>query len=329
VTTISRWAPIVSLIREGRRFAVTTHVHPDGDALGAELALARGLRSLGKEVRIVNSDPVPGRYAFLDPEGDIERWRPAAFDGVMREADAVFVLDISRWERLGELGGLVREAGGTRVCIDHHPCEDGFGEIHIIDTAASATGELVYELLVALGAPLSRGILEPLYVAILTDTGGFRFSSTSPRAHEIAAAALRHGISPDMLHERLYEEFSQARTRLLGLILQNLTFECDGRLAHFLITRKMLEETGARDEETEGLVDHPRGVRGVQAVVYFMETEEGDTKISLRSRGEALDMNSFARRFGGGGHPRAAGIVLPGPIEANREKVLDAIRTLL
>lgn len=323
------WDAVIDLIRRSRSFLLTTHVHPDGDALGVELALARWLKGEGKQVRIVNPDPLPTRYAFLDGGGEIESWSDAAGVDLLASTDVVFVLDINRWQRLGEMAGPLQAFRGARVCIDHHPLENGFADFHLIDDSASAAAELVHELLSRMGARFSLDLLEPLYVAIVTDTGSFRFSNTTPRALEIAADAVRAGARPDRLYAVLYEGYSPARMRLVGRILQDLQLECAGRLAHFTVTRRLLDEIGVADEETEGLVDYPRTVRGVQVVLSFQETREGGTKVSLRSRGDGIDVNALASRFGGGGHARAAGIQLEDSPDKIREILLDAVRGLL
>ena len=323
------WDAVIDVVQKSRSFLLTTHVNPDGDGLGSELALARWLASQGKRVRIVNADPLPSRYGFLDRGGEFGRWDDEGSRAHLGDVDAVFVLDISRWERLGEMAAPLHAFRGPRVCIDHHPYENGFADMHLIDDSASATAELVHELLGRLGARLTLAELEPLYVAILTDTGSFRFSNTTPRALEIAAEAVRAGVRVDHLYSTLYESFSPERMRLLSRVLADLRLECGGRLAHFLVTRSMLADSGASEDDTEGLADYPRTIRGVDVVLFFLETREGGTKVSLRSRGEGFDVNALASRFGGGGHARAAGISFQESPDKIREFLLDAARALL
>jgi phosphoesterase RecJ-like protein len=321
------WDAVIERVRAAQRFVVTTHLHADGDGLGAELAMARYLKAEGKQVRIINPDPVPSRYLFLDPLREIEVWRPEAGEAAVA-TDVALVLDISKWDRLGGMADALKRAAATRICIDHHPFEGGFGDLDLINDKAAATGEIVHELLQRMGARLTPEIHEALYVAVLTDTGRFRFSNTTPRSLEIAADAHRAGVRPDRVHALLFEGFSEARMRLVGRLLTDLRLECDGRLAHFTVTQAALAESGATEEETEGLVDYPRTIRGVVVVVFFLETRDGGSKVSLRSSSDEIHVNALASRFGGGGHAKAAGLLLGESPEKMREIVLDAVRAL-
>jgi len=320
-------AQIEEVINEGRRFVLTTHVNPDGDAIGSEIALAHHLRSRGKEATILNSSPTPRFYRFLDPEGEIRIFKRERDLEVLRTADAFFILDISDWERLREVGKVMREMATLRVCIDHHPAPDKLAHIMWIDPGASATGELIYKLVRQTGGRLEGKVGEALYAAILADTGSFRFSNTTANAHRVAAELIEAGVKPHRIYHEVYERNSRARVRLMGLALSNLQYEREGRLAWFAITKKMLEETGATPQDTESLAEFPRSIDQVQASVMFMEVNNGRVKVSLRSQ-EGLVVNEVAQRLGGGGHPQAAGALIEGDLNSVIGKVLGEMRKL-
>jgi len=309
---------IQQTIQNGKKFILTTHVNADGDGIGSEIALAQHLRDLGKDVRIFNHSPTPENIEFLDRRGDIQLFDLQKHGDLVRETDAVFILDISDWERLRELGKLLRQISVTKICIDHHPLESQFGEIDVIATEASSTGEIMYELLTKCGARLQGKLIEALYTAILTDTGGFRFSNTTPRAHQICGELLARGIKPHHIYQEVYEKQSASKLRLLGQILNSLNFTKDGRLVWFAVTQAMMKATGTQPRDTEGFADFPRSIDGVELCLMFLETEKSKVKISFRSKGKIV-INGLANRFGGGGHPYASGAL----VEGNFQQVMQ------
>jgi phosphoesterase RecJ-like protein len=320
------WREIAAAFDQHQRFIVTTHVNPDGDGLGAELGLWAYLRRRGKEVRIINPDPLPSRYEFLGEEGEFETYDPAVHDSVIEKTQLVVVLDISRWERLAGLGERLRHASVKTVCIDHHPFEDnGMADLYAVDLEAAATGQLVYELIRKWGHEVDRQMALGFYVSILTDTGSFRFSNSDARAHRVAADLLQTGLDPSELYEMVYGNSSLARIRLLGEALREMQVEEEGRILILLLSRAMLERTGAHASDTEGFVDVARSVRGCEAVALLLERKDGRVKASLRSRGR-LDINRVARAFGGGGHQLASGATVAGPLNEARERILAELR---
>jgi len=309
------WAEIARAIEDNERFLVTTHVNPDGDGLGAELGLWVYLRALGKDARILNPDPIPPRYTFLGEEGDYEVYDPAVHDPVIEAAQVVIVLDISRWGRLAALGEKLSRSGALKICIDHHPFEaNGMADLYAVDLGAAATGQLVYEMIRDRGGRVDRRMALGFYVSILTDTGSFRFSNSDPRAHRAAAELLPQGLDPYELYESVYGNSSLPRVRLLGEALTSMRVEADGRLYLLVLTRDMMTRTGAVPSDTEGFVDVPRSIVGCEGVALLMEHEGGQVKLSLRSRGR-MDVNRVASGLGGGGHVRASGATLQGPLE--------------
>ncbi len=302
-----------------QNFLITTHIHPDGDGIGSELALARFLRSLGKSVSVVNSTDTPRKYRFLDHAGEIQVFGETSS---ITGCDVIFILDISRWERLGTMSHWICEHPGIKICIDHHPITESFADINLICADACASGELVLRLINSMKGPLTPEIAEPLYASILTDTGAFRFPNTSSETHSAAAQLLSTGIRSEIIYDQIYERCSPARVKLLGNALAQLEYMHSGRLAWMSITQDMLKQTGVDVEEIEGFVDIARGIRCVEASLLFIELPVGKVKVSLRSRGD-VDVNCFASRFGGGGHRHASGILLDGSLSDAVDRVLQ------
>ncbi len=318
---------IHDVIERYNRFVITTHVNPDGDALGSEMAMARYLQQRGKQVSILNSSPTPETFHFLDPKQQMQQFDPDRHIEVLTSSDVLFILDISDWQRLRELGELVQTLPIEKVCIDHHLRDGRFVDVDVIHPQASSTGELLYELFLGLGAKLTVPICEALYTAILTDTGGFRFSNTSPRVMRIAADLMERGIDRQRIYREIYESQPLTRVKLMARMLDNLTLGCGGRLAWMHVTQDMLTAVGTTMKDTEGFSDFPRTIQGVEVALLFLELEDGDVKISFRSQG-TVAINALARRFGGGGHEFASGARTEGPIEAAMERVVTAAKEL-
>jgi phosphoesterase RecJ-like protein len=309
------WNAIGDAFREARRFLITTHVNPDGDGLGAELGLWAYLKSRGKDVRIVNPDPLPPRYAFLEELGHYESYTPAEHEAVIADRDIVVVLDISKWERLDGLGERLSRSDARTVCIDHHPFEaNGMADLYAVDLKAAATGQLVYEMIRAWNHEVDPVMATGFYVSILTDTGSFRFSNSDARAHRVAAELISLGLDPNDLYEKVYGNSSLARIRLLGEALSTLRVELEGNVILLVLSREMMDRHGALASDTEGFVDIARTVQGSEGVGLLMERADGKIKTSLRSKGR-ISVNRIATRFGGGGHELASGATLEGPLD--------------
>jgi len=296
-------------IAEGQRFVLTTHVNPDGDGLGSEAALAAYLEGLGKNVLILNHNPVPQNYDFLDANHRMRVYDSTLHRETVLTSDFVVVVDISDWGRLRELGKDIRDTGVKIICIDHHPSQETFGDIRLIDTRVSSTGELVYDFLTFCNAVITKPMAEALYTSILTDTGSFKFSNTTAKCLKIASELVGAGANPQEIFHRIYERQSRGKLKLLAYVLNNLHFEEDGKLVWFKIPQHVMENLGARASDTEGFADYPRVVDGVEVSIMFNEMENGKVKVSLRSKGNYV-INGIAQKFGGGGHAFAAGALL-------------------
>jgi phosphoesterase RecJ-like protein len=316
---------VLSLIHNHDRFFITTHIRPDGDALGSELAFGLFLRKLGKEVVMLNSDPPPINMDWLPELGRVE-----LFDGSLEQrkkidaADVLFILDTNALDRLGKLVGPVRNARGVKALIDHHTRPEAWFDVTYVRETASSTGELIYEIIAAQDPHLiDAEIATALYSAIMTDTGSFRFSNVTPAVHRVVADILERGcISAEPIHTAIYETRTPESLRLLSRVLDTITLRHGGKIAYAVITPRVLDETGAASDEADGFVNYALSIEGVVAAVQFLETE-GGTKMSFRSKSD-VHVNDWARAFGGGGHKNAAGAFLNVPLPEAIEQVISA-----
>lgn len=320
-------ARIKDSIAGGRTFVLTTHVNPDGDGLGCEAAMAAWLIDLGKDVYVFNQSPVPHNYKYLDPDKLMQVYNRDQHRETLLSADHVIILDISDWNRLRDLGEDIRHAPITKICIDHHPPQDKFVELKAVDTNSCATGEIVYDLLKFANAKITRRIAEALHTSIITDTGSFRFSNTNPRAFRICGEMVETGISPQRIYQNIYEHQPISKIQLFAYALNHLRLEEKGKIVWFEITKEVLAEKGANTYDTEGFADYPRVINGVEVSMMFIEMDDGRFKVSLRSRGNYV-INGIAQKFGGGGHPYAAGIMIHGSMKEYIPRILEEVSYL-
>ncbi len=318
---------VLDVLRRGGTVVLTTHVHPDGDGIGAEVALAGLVRRLGGTPRIVNRDPVPRILRFLEGSARIERFDPAEHRELLRGADAIVMLDNSDPERLEQLLPEVRASRATRVCIDHHPDPDPFWEVLYVDEAASCTGQLVLDLWDAAGLVPDEEAATALYTALVSDTGRFRFANTTPRAFEVARRLLDLGVKPAEVYSRLEETLGEGLLRLFGEVLAGMEVRAEGRLVVLRVTIEQMERTGTRHEDFAEVINLALRLEGSRLACLFRELAGGRTKVSLRSKGE-LDVNRLARRHGGGGHRNASGIVLERPFDETIARLVPELESL-
>jgi phosphoesterase RecJ-like protein len=319
-------------LRPGLRVALSTHINADGDGCGSEVGVARLLQARGLTPVIVNPTPWPDAFRWLldGPDGAAPVEEASARGAAaLREADLLLVLDISDVQRLGSLADVVRAFAGPKLVIDHHiPGAEAPGAVVVSDTAACATGELIYDLARVMGAELTRAVAEPLYVAMLTDTGGFRFSNTSPRCHAVAAQLLAAGVEPESVYRRVYASVPVGKLRLLQEALATLDVDPTIGLAWIATDAGAMERHGVKGEDLDGIVEHPRSIAGTRLALFFRDLGHGKVKVSFRSTGD-VDVNALARQFGGGGHAKASGALIPGSLDAVRERVVAAARAHL
>ena len=317
------WKRFADQISHYKSFVLVSHVRPDCDALGSELGMAMVLRHIGKEVRIINAHRVPPALQFLDPAGNIE----VLGDDVEAEditADCFMILDTSAWVQLGDMADVIRSASCDKMVLDHHVGEDDLGATMYKDYQAEATGTLVVQAADALGVPLTRQMAQPLFAAIATDTGWFRFASVTAETYRVIARLIDAGVVPAEVYGDLYERDTLARLKLRGLILSRTQSELDGALMYTWVERPDFEALGALPSDTEDSINLTLAVENTKAAVIFVGQKNGGFKMSFRSRCD-LDCNEIAQRFGGGGHKAAAGAFQEGTLDDVRGRVLPVV----
>ncbi len=317
------WASFLDLLRQSNRFILTSHVRPDCDALGSELGLLGVLETVGKSVRIVNAQATPATLAWMDPHRRIESLESlGAAD--LGDFDCLIVLDTSAFAQLGAMAAIVRNARDRVLVIDHHVSEDDLSDRWFKDTASEATGRIVAEIAMRLGVSLTPEISTPLFAAIATDTGWFRFPSVTGETYRIASRLSDAGAEPASIYRELYEQESIARLHLVGRTLAGATLSHDGAIITSIVRRTDMEQTGARGTDTEDLVNLTLAVRGTQVAVILIEQPDGTVKVSFRSRGH-VDCALLAATFGGGGHKAAAGAIFDGPFDTAADRVRTSV----
>lgn len=318
------WSPLKELVASCDSFALTTHTRSDCDAIGSELGLLYALEALGKRVRIINADTPPPHIKFLDAENRIEVLGEGVTAEDVHQADAHVIVDTSAWGQLGQMADVYRETPARRLVIDHHQSSDDLGAVMIKDTDAEACGRLILEAIDALGVEVTPAMATPLFTAIATDTGWFRFPSVTEKTYEAIARLVTYGAQPSTIYQTLYDQNTPARILLHGRILQSLSLESEGRVAFGVATEADFAETGAQQSDTEEVVNRLLSVAGVEVAALICFMEPGLTKVSLRSR-SATDVRPVAEYFGGGGHAKAAGVRYRGTTDEARTAVLAVI----
>jgi phosphoesterase RecJ-like protein len=319
----STFAEIGAALRAHQRFAILSHVRPDGDALGSQLALGLSLQAMGKDVKLWNEDGMLEKYSFL-PNAALLTRPPESSEDV----DVAIALDTATRQRLGTAADAIRSAQSW-INLDHHPSNPGYGDLVYIDPISPATGQIVFELIHSEKMPIDRAIADNLFAAISTDTGSFQYSNTTARTFEIAAELIRLGVDVGRMSQQLYETYPRRRIELLRELLGTMKFGAGGKLASFSLSLATAAALGAQPEDNEGLIDHIRAIEGVVVAVFFEELAEGKVRVSMRSKSEAADVCAICQQFGGGGHKLAAGARVRGSLAEVESRVLEAIRHVL
>jgi phosphoesterase RecJ-like protein len=294
-----------TIIDSHKRFILTSHVNPDGDGLGSEVALARYLELRGKQVSILNCSATPENYLFLHQLHPILKFDPAYHEEIVDHAEVIILLDANHPDRLAAMGPFIQKSHSVKVCIDHHPEPGEFADLYLLDDQSSSTGEIIYYFISMAGGTIDSVIATALYTAIMTDTGSFRYQKTDSEVHTIVAHLLQAGADPVAIYEQVYEHTSANRIRLLGMALASLQTLYDGKLAYIVITHEMFETTGTSEDDTDAFVPYTMMTNGVQVGLMFSEMDN-TVKINFRSKGE-IPINELAKEFGGNGHKNAAG----------------------
>lgn len=312
-------AEVAAALRSRQRFVIASHVRPDGDAVGSQLAMAYALRALGKEARVVSRDPPPPPLLVFPGVAEIE-----VTERVDDPGDAVIVMESGDLTRTG-IAGLDR---GFVINIDHHVGNAMYGAVNWFDLSAAACGEMVFDLVGELGVPLTYEIALHIYIAILTDTGSFHYSNISPRTFDICRRCVEAGVAPAAVARSVFDSNNLGRLKLFGAVLSRMALDASGRVATLVVDRQLAAECGGSYEDTEGLINLPLTVKEIQAVVFFKENGPGDWRVSMRSKGD-IDIHAVARQFGGGGHKNASGCSATGSLAdleaVFRQKILEQI----
>lgn len=318
-----------NLVEHSDRFVLTTHVNPDGDGLGSELALSRYLRSLKKHPTILNHSSTPFSYQFLDHENEIVTFDPGPHSAVLADAEVIIVLDTNQPSRLANMKDPVMASKARKVVIDHHLDADPFADLMILDESAAATGQIVYNLLKHLKGPsFTPEIAQALYVAIMTDTGSFRFPKTDSEVHRVTAALIESGADPVSAYQQIYEQSPLERIHLLGQVLASLKTAHNGAVAYLTVTQKMFARTNTSEPDVDQFVPYALALKGVRIALMFTELPD-QIKVSFRSKGD-IWINRLAQEFGGNGHKNAAGArIVNGTLRDVIASVLDKTHTYL
>jgi phosphoesterase RecJ-like protein len=322
------WAAFAEIVNSNETFLLTSHIRPDCDALGSELGMAGVLEALGKKVRIVNGHPTPPNLAFIDPTNRLETIGTDVTVEELKDIDVMIILDTSAWAQLGDMGEVIKTTNARKLIVDHHVSEDDLGAELFKNTTAEATGRLVVEAADALGVELTPEISNPVFAAIATDTGWYRFGSAKGDTYRMAGRLIDAGASPNGLYGELYERDTAGRVRLRGRILSRAQTELDGRFVHTYVLKEDFDETGALPSDTEDAINLTMAIAGTEVAVILVGQLEGGFKLSFRSRC-AVDCSQLAANFNGGGHKAAAGAFISEPFEDSQKKVLEAVRAAM
>ena len=301
-------------------FVILSHVRPDGDAIGSQLALAFALEAAGKKVRVINEDGLPDNLRFLPGSDRIEQ--PPA-EPV--EAEVAIALDTAAKPRLGEHALHAASKAKLWVNIDHHKSNPAYGDVNLIDSSSPATGQILYKLIIALGLPMPAESRDSIYVAVSTDTGSFQYPSTTEETYLMAADLIRRGLDVGRINSLTSDSHPFRRVELMRALLNTLELTGGGRVAHWELTMAVRESLGLKPEDSEGLIDIIRAIDGVIVALFFEELPDGKIRVSMRSKDPRIDASNVCGLFGGGGHALAAGIRMAGPMSEAKQQVLEAV----
>ena len=313
---------ILEAIKGMQQFCVVGHIRPDGDCIGSQLALTLALQSQGLDVCCWNQDPAPAKLQFMDAEGLLKAPEPD------RAFDCVIAVDAASYERLGTVADHI-QSRKLLINIDHHPSNTRYGDINWIASHSASSGEMIYQLIQAARWPLSRPIADCLFTAISTDTGSFQYPSTSQSTFETAGQLVKKGADLGAICDEVYQSYSLSRVRLLKRVYNQFKLTEENQIAYLWLKKTDYAKSGATREDTEGLIDHIRAIEPVLVACLFEEIEPGETRISLRSKDPAVNVDTIARQFGGGGHKAASGARVEGKPLTIQRRVISAIRKAL
>ncbi len=308
-----------------KKIAITTHIKPDGDAIGSEIGLGIFLKSLGIEVRIINDNPATENYNFLLKSFETEVYNKTSHSNFLQSCDAIAVLDANRLERFPSLIDDIKKSNAKIICIDHHTEPEMFYSISLIDEMSASTGELIFEIVSEIDkTKITKEIATALYTAIMTDTGSFRFGSTSDKTHKITSELISIGAVPNEIYQNIYEQESIEKMQLISRALSSIEIAHEGKLSTMELLKKDFSETKTNEQDVENIINFGLTLKKVILTILFTELD-GRIKIGFRSKG-SMPVNLFAKEFGGGGHLNAASAtVLNGKIDEVKQTVLERV----
>ena len=318
----SDFTEIGEVLRNHQSFVLLSHVRPDGDAIGSQLALGYALIAAGKSVRLINEDGLPENLAFMAGSERIETPPAEPLD-----VEVAIALDTATKPRLGERALHAASQAKIWLNIDHHVSNPGYGDLNLIDSTSPATGQILYQLIVALDLPMPAESRDAIYVAVSTDTGSFQYPSTTANTYDLAADLIRRGLDVGKINSDTYDNHPYRRVELMRALLNTLELSADGRVAHWEMRDQTRIDLALTPDDSEGLIDIIRAIRGVQVAVFFEELPDGKIRVSMRSKDRRFNVCEIAMAFGGGGHALAAGIRMKGPLGEAKPLVLEAIRS--
>ncbi|MBT4482223.1 MAG: hypothetical protein HOC71_00930 [Candidatus Latescibacteria bacterium] len=324
------WKKIALLIDNSENIVISTHVNPDGDAIGSEIALAGFFANMGKSFRIINHSTTPENLLFLDPQNLIETYSNTVPNFISSsEPDIVFFLDLGRYDRAGNIAEVLADIQCPKVIIDHHQPETEIADVLVVNSSAAAAGELLYDLMCHIDSSLlDKNIAFAIMTSLVSDTGFFRYSNTTSTTHLIASSLHKYGVKAYDVRRQLEKGLPFCRQKLLGLMLNTLKTSSNGRIAYAYVTEAMFDESGAQREHTEGIIDQIRYINDVKIAALIIQEGQDFYKVSFRSGGDA-SVNEIASALGGGGHKKAAGANLSGSLEEVISTVLKVVETYL
>ncbi len=300
------FSELKKIIENHSTFLVTTHVNPDADAIGSQMALYNILKKLNKQVYAINHSPTPYYLEFLDENSAIEKYDAGKHNTIIEQCGVIIIADLNYVNRTVRMEKAIRNSSAVKVCIDHHQDPEDFFDYKFSSTEYSATGEIIYDFLKETGiTDIDISTAEKIYAAIMTDTGSFRFERTSPKIHRIMAELLEIGVNPTLVYDRIYDRSRFCKIKLLGESLSGIKLNDEKNLSWMVITKEMLSRTCADEADVDGFVNFCLSIENVKIGILFFELKEG-IKISFRSKGNIM-VNKLAGEFGGGGHINASG----------------------
>lgn len=323
------WDSIKPILEKEKRFLITSHIHPEGDALGSGVALKLFLTGMGKEAHMINEGQSASQLNFLD-HGHFRLFDPNSKEDqkFIESFSVLFIVDVNDWGHMGVLGERLRNLPSTKICIDHHPPKGKFADYDLIDRSGSATGQLIYQMIKHFKAKLTPEIATALYTSIITDTGQFAFQNTTSEVIQMAAELVTYGVRHHEVYQMIYENNNWSKLKLMEKALKTMKADGNHQIAWMKITQKMFREAGAPFDDAEGFVDQLRAIRGVKIAILFREQAKNQVKINFRSK-SPVNVSELAKGFGGGGHPNASGAVCAGNIDQVIHKVVSGAQKLL